>query len=105
MKLTVVAALSIAAVGAQPLARHPVTETTTFHVDALRTGWYPNETVLTPATVSGGGFGPLWSSPQFDYVTLGNTTYAPHLYASPLYLDDVALTTGPFNGRRFHVVF
>jgi len=106
MKPTV-AALAVTfstALFAQPLSRRPVTETPTFHVDALRTGWYPNETVLTPTAVSS-RFGPLWNSPQFDSVRLGNTTYTPHLYASPLYLDDVLLSSGPYNGRRFHIVF
>jgi hypothetical protein len=106
MRSTAVAiTLTLSTALSQPLSRRPVTETPTFHVDALRTGWYPNETVLAPAAVSSGGFGPLWNSPQFDSVTLGNTTYAPHLYASPLYLDDVLLSTGALNGRRFHVVF
>jgi len=108
MRVTVAAlalTLSIGAIFSQPLGRRVVTDTPTFHVDALRTGWYSEETVLTPATVSGGGFGPIWNSPQFDTVTIGNTVYAPHLFASPLYLDDVLLTAGPYNGRRFHVVF
>jgi outer membrane protein assembly factor BamB len=82
-------------------ARREVTDTPTFHIDSLRTGWNQTETRLTPAAVSGGGFGPLWSSPQFDSVTIGRTKYAPHLYASPLYIDDVALATG----RHFRVVF
>jgi len=29
----------------------------------LRNGWYPNQTTLTPATVSGGNFGRLFSAP------------------------------------------
>jgi hypothetical protein len=32
---------------------------TTYHYDALRTGWNQNETLLTPATVGGGTFGQL----------------------------------------------
>ncbi|MGD0867564.1 MAG: hypothetical protein ABSA49_18640 [Rhizomicrobium sp.] len=32
---------------------------TTYHYDNSRTGWNPNETVLTPASVSGGSFGVL----------------------------------------------
>ena len=77
----------------------------TFHYDSQRTGWNPNETTLTPANVSGPQFGPLWNSPQFDQVTIGGTDYAPHMYASPLYVDDVLLSTGPYAGRDFQVVF
>ena len=31
--------------------------------DDLRTGWYPNESSITPELVSGGTFGQMWSSP------------------------------------------
>jgi hypothetical protein len=45
----------------------------------LRTGWYPNESSLTPDLVSGGTFGELWSAPVEGQV-----------YAQPL-LDDGTL--------------
>jgi hypothetical protein len=38
---------------------------TTYHVDNLRTGWNPNETVLTPANVAGSSFGVL-ATATFD---------------------------------------
>ena len=63
----------------------------TFHGDPQRTGWISNESVLTPAGVGGGSFGPIWNSPQFDSVTIGGVTYPPHVYASPLYVDDVVM--------------
>src|SRR5262245_57228281 len=52
--------------------------TTQFHADAARTGFYQNETFLTPANVAS-HFGPVWQSPVLD----------GHLYASPLYQDTI----------------
>ena len=77
----------------------------TFHGDRQRTGWISNEAILTPANVSSGSFGPLWNSPQLDSVTIGGTTYPPHLYASPLYVDSVTMTAGAYGGLAFHVVY
>jgi iron transport multicopper oxidase len=45
----------------------------------LRTGWYPNESTLTPELVGGGTFGKLWTTPVEGQV-----------YAQPL-LDDGTL--------------
>jgi hypothetical protein len=70
----------------------------TFHGDPQRTGWISTESVLTPVNVGGGSFGPIWNSPQFDSVTIDGVTYPPHLYASPLYVDDVVI------GRTRHQV-
>jgi len=72
----------------------------TFHGDSQRTGWIPRETILTPANVGGGAFGPVWNSPQLDSITLNGVTYAPHLYASPLYVDEVMIA-----GFKRQVVF
>jgi hypothetical protein len=82
-----------------------VTNTVTFHVDSQRTGWYQTETILTPANVSAPGFGQLWDTPQFDVVNIGGTDYAPHMFASPLYIDSVLLSGGPYAGRQLQVVF
>ena len=71
-----------------------------FHGDRARTGWNSNETVLTPANVSSSSFGVLWSSPAFD--SFGGTP--AHMYASPLYVDDVTLSTPDLSGRHFSVV-
>jgi hypothetical protein len=76
----------------------------TFHGDSQRTGWIASETILTPANVSSGAFGPLWNSPLFDSVTIAGKTYLPHLYASPLYVDRVTMSGGAFAGGTFHVV-
>ena len=78
---------------------------TTFHYDPQRTGWNSNEAVLTPNNVSGPQFGPLWNSEPLDAVTIGSTTYPPHLYATPLYVDNVQITSGAYAGQQFHVVF
>src|SRR5437588_9705761 len=67
----------------------------TFHGDRQRTGWISVEKTLTPASVAS-GFGPVWNSPPLDSVTILGTTYPPHLYASPLYVDRVTMTGGAY---------
>jgi outer membrane protein assembly factor BamB len=74
----------------------------TFHGDPARRGWNAAETVLTPAVVRA-GLGLLWESPALDEATVGGTSFAPHLYASPLYAQAqglgpviVAATTNAF---------
>lgn len=76
----------------------------TFHGDARRTGWNARETALTPERVASGAFGPRWSSPPLDDATLGGVVHPPHVYATPLYADDVRLTAGPWAGRVASVV-
>ena len=65
-----------------------------FHGDRQRLGWSSRETELTPASVAGPAFGPLWSSPALDTVDLDGVSYTPHQYASPLYVDDAQLSGG-----------
>jgi hypothetical protein len=78
----------------------------TFHGDPARTGWNPYEIALSPARVSGGSFGALWSSPPFDAVTIDGKSYAPHVYATPLYLENAPpQSTGPFAGCAFDLVY
>lgn len=76
-------------------------DATTFHADRQRSGWYPHQSVLTPANVAAPGFGLLWESPQLDSVD----GQPPRLYASPLYLDRVRITAGQHRGQTFSVVF
>ena len=76
-----------------------------FHGGRERLGWNPFETELTPETVASTAFGPMWNSPAFDAVAIGGTTYPPHLYASLLYADDVAISAGPQAGSTFRVIF
>jgi len=74
-----------------------------FHGDRQRSGWNPNETILTPANVATGSFGKLWESPQLD---LDDTGHRAHMYASPLYVDSVAITTGDiYDGMQLSLVF
>src|ERR1700730_2851792 len=61
----------------------------TFHGDAVRTGFDQNETALSPANVSA-NFGQVWQSPLLD----------GHLYASPLYMDNVSITSGGNNANH-----
>jgi hypothetical protein len=75
-----------------------------FHCDRQRTGWNPNESILTPARVSGGNFGKLWQT-TLDTVRIDGTDYDPHLYATPLYVDDLLITDGgPYDGFHFSAV-
>lgn len=69
----------------------------TFHHDPQRTGWNPDETALTPASVASPAFGLLWESPPLDAVD----GQAPRLYASPLYVDRLAITAGEHQGETF----
>jgi hypothetical protein len=92
-------------VGSLVLAASGQYNVLTFHGDRQRTGWISGERYLTPAKLSGGDFGPLWNSPEFDAVTILGKTYPPHVYASPLYVDRVTITGGNFAGGTFHVVY
>ena len=82
----------------------PAFDQLTFHGNKQRTGWNAVESALTPAAVSGGNFGKLWDSPAFDSAVVGGATYAPHMYASPLYIEDLAITSGTGAGQHFSVV-
>lgn len=73
----------------------------TYHHDRQRTGWNDRETVLTPSLVSSDQFGAIWESPQLD----GYKETAARLYASPLYVDSVEITTGAQAGKRLSVVY
>lgn len=73
----------------------------TFHIDAARSGWRRDETVLTPQNVNEAGFGEVWQSLPLD----GADGQPARLYASPLYLDRLTLTQGPLRGESFPTVF
>jgi fibronectin type 3 domain-containing protein len=53
-----------------------------------------NETILTPANVNSADFGKLFS-----------TTVDGQVYAEPLYMENVAITSGTFQGTTHNVVF
>src|SRR5882724_7182528 len=73
----------------------------TFHRDAQRTGWDNQEKDLTPESVTASRFGMIWESPQLDIVD----GKPPRLYASPLYVDKVKLSSGAYKGGAFPVIF
>jgi hypothetical protein len=62
---------------------------TTYHVDNNRTGWNPNETVLTPANVSPSSFGLLHNIRLDDQVD-----------SQPLYVPNVTITAGSNQGQH-----
>jgi hypothetical protein len=76
-----------------------------FHGDRARTGWDDAEPDLTPQRVGGGHFRELWESAQFAAADVAGTAYPPHVYATPLYADDVHVAGGPYAGARASVVF
>jgi Chitobiase/beta-hexosaminidase C-terminal domain/PQQ enzyme repeat len=59
---------------------HAQVNVTTYHNDNSRTGEYTQETVLTPANVSGGQFGKVFTTPVDGWV-----------YAQPLYMSNVSI--------------
>jgi hypothetical protein len=59
---------------------------TTAAKDELRTGWYPDQTTLTPGLVSGGTFGPQFSTPVDGQV-----------YAQPLVANNTLLVATETN--------
>lgn len=85
----------------KPRAAAASADMPTFHNDRTRSGWRSRETVLTPEGVASPSFGMVWESPQLDVVD----GQAPRLYASPLYVDSVRMSAGPYRGEAFRVVF
>lgn len=73
----------------------------TFHQNMQRTGWNDKETILTPTTVSSDDFGLIWESPKFDDFNGKD----PRLFASPLYVNDVVISTDEQNRKKLPVVF
>ncbi len=95
--------LAPAATFAPPIEKTRVAsaDVPTFHADRQRSGWYSQQRLLSPTNVAAPGFGLLWESPQLDHVD----GQPPRLYASPLYLDRVAITAGQHRGQTFSAVF
>ncbi len=74
-------------------------DVTTFRGTAQRTGWFAHEDHLTVSEVSSAGFGLLWKSEELDRCN----DQAAHLYAAPLYLDQLAITA-PGSAGTYRVV-
>lgn len=88
-----------------PLPAPSAVDTVTFHGDRARLGWNAREEALDPQAVRSARFGLLWNSPPLDAVTVRGRRYEPLIYATPLHLDAVPVTDGPFAGRLFEAVF
>jgi mono/diheme cytochrome c family protein len=73
----------------------------TYHYNFQRTGWDDHEVVLTPKAVQGTSFGLLWQTPTLDYFE----DVPPRLFASPLYVERVEISVGPYRGRTFPALF
>jgi mono/diheme cytochrome c family protein len=73
----------------------------TYHNDIQRTGWNPHESILTPSTVASSAFGQLWQTPRFD--SIGDRE--PRLFATPLYVDQIAFSSGPHQGKTLSVIY
>ena len=76
-------------------------DVTTFHADAMRTGWIEDAQAMTSREVAGGSFGELWQSPELDWFA----NRPPRLYATPLYLDAVEVEAGAYSAARLGVIY
>ncbi len=74
--------------GRQPIVS--ANGTVTVSADEARTGWYPNQPELSPATVSGSTFGRLFKTP----LALGT---GDQVFAQPLVIDDNVLVVTSAN--------
>lgn len=75
---------------------------TGYHGGPARLGWNDDEPTLTPARAR--TLAPAWSSPALDVAIVDGERFAPHLYASPLYLDDIAVASAGFEGLHTSLV-
>ena len=73
----------------------------TFHNNSQRLGWNDHEVVLTPKTVAGDSFGPLWQTPPLDYFE----GVSPRLFATPLFVNAVRISAGRYQGRDFPTLY
>lgn len=76
---------------------------TGYHGGPARLGWNDDEPSLTPEHAR--SLSLAWASPALDTFDVGGRTFAAHLYASPLYKDDVEITIAPFSGLKTGVAF
>ncbi len=75
-----------------------------YHGGRARQGWNDAESGLVPERVKT-SLGPLWESPRLDTAIVGGVEYEAHLYATPLYVDDIEITKGDYTGLWSSVVF
>ena len=84
-----------------PLAGATEINKLTYHNDPQRTGWNANESLLTPTTVSSPAFGLRWSSPRLDAFE----GVPPRLFAAPLYVDRVQVSTRRSGVQTLSVIY
>ena len=80
MKIRIRRLGAVAAIVCSVFGAHAQVNVTTYHNDISRTGGYTQETVLTPANVSGGQFGKVFTTAVDGWV-----------YAQPLYMSNVSI--------------
>jgi PQQ-like domain len=95
-------AVEITCPGAPAIAPAHGLALTGYHGGPARTGWSDAESDLTPDRVA--SLALAWCAPPLDAAVVDGTRFAPHLYASPLVLDDVAITGGTYQGAVTGVV-
>lgn len=88
-------------VAAPARAAGPAPDKLTYHGDAARTGWNAAERMLTPSAVASGRLGLLWQTAPLD--PAGDVP--PRLFATPLYVHDVAVRAAGSVRRRYDVVY
>jgi hypothetical protein len=81
-------------------ALHGTVPVATFQQDRSRSGWYRAADAITSDTLARERLGLAWESLPFD---AADGTPA-RLYASPLYLEGVAISRGPERGRAHDIV-
>jgi hypothetical protein len=69
---------------------------TGYHGGAPRLGWNDAESTLTAAAAT--KLTLSWCSPPLDDAIVDGTSFSPHLYATPLFVDDVAISAPGFAG-------
>ncbi len=79
-------------------------DVTQYHGDHEKLGERRDEVELSPTAVRRAGLGVVWESPPLDAATIEGVSYAAHVYASPLYVDDLAITAGPYAGADLSTV-
>lgn len=72
----------------------------TFHANSARTGWYADQQKWLAGDIRPDNFGIAWESEPLDAID----GQPPRLYAAPLFIDALTLTSGPLRGESFSVV-
>jgi len=75
-----------------------------FHGGPARIGWISQEPALTPKAISA-GFGPVWSTAEFDGAVVDNRQARGRAYASPIFADDVTMHADMVEGARVSAIF